>query len=341
MNKISGNQMKKLILALLSIPILAIAQEVTFSGYGATGYKFFDRNSLNDYNQEAYFEGKFQADLDYGDYIEAQLDFRGNSTDNSVNFREFSVKFEYWEKLTLKFGNIKKPFGYEYLVNRDELIQIDRSFNTDRIAELGYGGRAVSLMGYYKFDEDDISFPISYYLSLFRDNAFRSGVVARFGYHFDDDFALAANYMFQNKGGEEKINTHGAGIDFSVDKKDINGYVEFFYVQDPDEGIRRRLQKRDEIVYSAGAKLFLGYKFDFDNSNIKNIEPFILAGYFLPNTDIPESHVIQSVIGTNVYLEDNVRIRLNGDARFTKNQFNSEYTTENSRVIFEVQVRFD
>ncbi len=333
--------MKKIILALILIPALAFAQEVTFSGYGATGYKFFDRNSLNDYNQETYFEGKLQADLDYGKHIEAQLDLRGNSTDNSVNFREFSVKFEYWEKLTLKLGNIKKPFGYEYLTNRDELIQIDRSFNTNRIGELGYGDRAVSLTGYYKFDEDDMSFPISYYLSLFRDNAFRSGVVARFGYHFDDDFALAANYMFQNKGGEEKINTHGIGMDFSVDKKDINGHVEFFYVQDPDEGIRRRLQNRDEIVYSAGAKIFTGYKFDIDDSAIDDIEPFILAGYFLPDVDLSSSHVIQSVVGVNVYLDDDVRIRLNGDARFTKNQFNTEYTTEDSRVIFELQVRFD
>ena len=138
--------MRNKIFLLLIFTIGICAQELTFSGYGATGFRFFNRNSLNDFNQETYFEGKLQADLDYGKNIEAQLDLRGNSTDNSVNFREFSVKFEYWKKLTLKIGNIKKPFGYEYLTNRDELIQIDRSLNTNRIAEFGYGDRAISLM---------------------------------------------------------------------------------------------------------------------------------------------------------------------------------------------------
>ena len=71
-----------------------LSQNVSFSGYGAAGLKMYDRNRLNDYNQETYFEGKLQADIKYNDHIKAQLDLRGNSTDNSVNFREFSIKID-------------------------------------------------------------------------------------------------------------------------------------------------------------------------------------------------------------------------------------------------------
>lgn len=334
--------MKKIILyfAVFFFPITLLSQEVSFSGYGAAGLKMYDRNRLNDHNQESYYEGKLQADIKYNDYLEAQLDFRGNSTDNSVNFREFSLKIEYWKHFALKIGNIKKPFGYEYLVNRDELIPVDRSLNTSRIGELGYGERAVSVMGYYKFDEDDMDFPYSYYVSIFRDNSYRSGVVARVAYHFDDDYSLAANYMFQNQGGDERINTNGFGLDFSIDKKRINGNAEVFYVQDPYEGIRRRLQNRGEEVYSAGAKLMGGYKIDIDNSIFKDIEPLLVLGYFVPDFDNKDNHVFQTVIGANIYFDDDVRLRLNGDLRMTKNEFNDDYTTEESRGILEIQVRF-
>ncbi len=327
-------------LIIFLVPIVLSAQEISFSGYGAAGIKMYDRNRLNDYNQESYYEGKLQADIEYNEYLEAQLDFRGNSTDNSVNFREFSLKIEYWKHFALKIGNIKKPFGYEYLVNREELIPVDRSLNTDRIAELGYGERAVSIMGYYKFDDDDMEFPYSYYISIFRDNSFRSGVVTRLAYHFDDDYSLAINYMFQNQGGDERINTNGFGVDFSVDKKRINGNIEAFYVQDPYEGIRRRLQNRDEEVYAAGVKIMGGYKIDIDNSIFEDVEPLLILGYFVPDFENTDNHVLQAVIGTNVYFDDDVRLRLNGDLRMTKNEFNEDYTTEESRFILEVQVSF-
>jgi len=334
--------MKRTVLyfAIFCFPLLLLSQDISFSGYGATGFKMYNRNRLNDYNQETYYEGKLQADIKYNKHLDAQLDLRGNSTDNSVNFREFSLKIDYWKHFALKVGNIKKPFGYEYLVNRDELIPVDRSLNTNRISELGYGERAVSIMGYYKFDEDDMGFPYSYYVSVFRDNSYRSGVVTRFAYHFDDDYSLAANYMYQNQGGDEKINSNGFGLDFSVDKKRINGNVEVVYVQDPYEGIRRRLQNREEKVYSAGVKLMGGYKIDMDDSIFEDIEPLFILGYFVPDFDNQDNHILQAVIGANIYFDKKVRLRLNGDLRMTKNEFNEDYTTEESRGILEVQVRF-
>ena len=145
------------------------SQEIEFSGWGATGLKVYDRNVLRGYSQEMFYEGKLQTEIEYNDEIEAQLDFRGNSIDNSLEFREFSVKFKYSEKLRWKIGNIKKPFGYEQSVNKEQLISADRSYVYNNIADLGYGGRIISVMAYYNYSDKREDFPYSYYLSIFKD----------------------------------------------------------------------------------------------------------------------------------------------------------------------------
>ncbi len=316
------------------------AQKVEFSGYGAAGYVFYNRNILNDYNQETYYEGKLQADIEFNKKIDAQLDLRGNSTDNSVNFREFSAKFDYFKYLKFKIGNIKKPFSFEYLESREDLAPVNRSFAQNKIEELGYGGRSVSIMGYYNYSDKRPEMPISYYVSLFRNNNLFSGLVTRFGYHFNDDYALTANFQYQQKGGENKISTKGFGLDFVINKKDFDVFAEAFLVEDPFESIIRKLQNRDKKVYAGGAKLQTVVGFDVDGEVVKEIEPLILVSYYLPDVDVHGDHVIQTLFGVNVYLNDDVRFRLNADLRLTKNQFNDDYTTKESRGIFELQVKF-
>jgi hypothetical protein len=272
--------------------------------------------------------------------IEAQLDLRGNSTDNSVNFREFSAKLEFFKYLKFKIGNTKKPFGYQYLMQREELIAVSRSLIVVRISELGYGGRSVSIMGYYKYSKKRPELPISYYISLFRNNSLFAGIVSRFVYHFNDDLSLGGNYLFQQKGGEDKILTHGFGIDFAVDKKRYNTIFEIFYVQDPIEGVIRKLQGKDEVVFSTGAALTTAYNFKIDAEIIKGLEPLIMLSYFVPDIDATENHVVQSLLGLNIYCHKDVRFRINGDLRLTKNQYNDDYSTKESRGILEFQVRF-
>jgi len=102
--------------------------DYSFSGYGAAGFRVHDRNQLRKYNQEVYYEGKLQFNYSVNKDIEAQLDLRGNSDDNRIILREFSVKFEYIKQLKFKIGNIKKPFGSEELLEREEMTTIDRSY---------------------------------------------------------------------------------------------------------------------------------------------------------------------------------------------------------------------
>jgi hypothetical protein len=341
-----------LFLPFIVVVQLVSAQDVKFSGYGATGVVFYDRDILSEYNQETYYAGKLQADIKFRDEIEAQLDIRGNSTDNSMNFREFSVKFEYTEKLCFKIGNIKRPFGYEQIMKRDELVTVDRSVAQNSITNLGYGGRSVSIMAYYNYSEKRPDFPFSYFASIFKDNALTTGAALRGMYFFDDDYAFGASYMFQNRGGWRNINAHGLGLDLLTQKKKIFALLELFYVQDPVRGLQILEQEKsreeaglpplndDEFIYTAGAKVITAIEFEIDGDVIKKIEPVVLIGYYQPDVNIGGRHVVQTVIGSNLYFHNKVRARLNGDIRLTRNQFSTEYTTDESRVIFELQVRF-
>lgn len=338
------NMMKKsnfLLLVLFSLFTITLnAQDIDFSGWGAGGYKFFARNQLNGYNQESYYAGKIQFDFEYNKKIEAQLDLRGNSVDKSIVLREFSTKFKYLKKFRIKFGNTKRPFGYQYIeLNREELMTIERSIPVQRQKELGFGGRSFSLMGYYKYSAKRPEFPYSYYLSLFADNSLNQGFSGRFGYHFGSS-AIAANLLYQNRGGDEPISTTGYGIDYSFESKDMRGLFEISYTGNPTLGVIYRLGNKDEKVNSLGATLGGSYFFNLDHEVVKKLEPVLLFSYYSKDASNSDDHIIQSVIGLNIYFHKNVLARINGDIRLTKNEFNENYTTNESRGIFELLVRF-
>lgn len=316
------------------------AQKINWSGYGAVGYKYYNRNILNHYNQETYYEGKIQADIEFSKKIEGQLDLRGNSVDNSMKLREATIKLELSDYLNLKIGNIKKPFGYEYLVNEEDLIPIERSYIQESLAEYGYGGRAVSLMVYHKYSDKHPEFPFSYYFSIFRDNTLFTGIVSRFEYHLDN-FGIGVNYMFENKGGDYPISTHGFGGGLFMEDNKFNSSLELFLVQDPYESNRRKLMGEDEKVFSFGGKISASYFFDMDEEFLKGIEPVVLLGTFTPDTDVTDNQVIQLVAGANFYLHKKVRARINADLRLTKNQYNDDYSTQDSRVNLQVQMMFE
>lgn len=328
------------LILLLIATTVNYAQKIKWSGYGAVGYKYYNRLVLNHYNQETYYEGKIQADIEFSKKIEGQLDLRGNSVDNSMKLREATIKLEISDYLNLKVGNIKKPFGYEYLVNEEELISIERSYVQERNAELGYGGRAVSIMAYHKYSDKHPEFPFSYYLSIFRDNTLFTGIVSRFEYHLDQ-FGIGLNYMFENKGGDYKISTHGFGGGIFTESNDLNTSMELFLVQDPFESNRRKLQGNDEKVFSFGGKISASYFFEMNEEFLKGIEPVIMLSSFTPDTDATDDHVIQLVTGANFYLHKQVRARINGDLRLTKNQYNSDYSTQDSRLNLQIQMTFE
>lgn len=328
------------LLTLLSIPGFLFSQpEIEFTGYGATGFRFYDRNRLREINQEVYYEGKFQTEIKINKDLETQLDFRGNSEDNTVVLREFSIKSEHLELLNFEVGNIKKPFGLEQLISNEDLSTIDESYMLRTIEDFGYGGRSVSLMGYYKYNKKKREdFPYSYYVSLFKDNSLNSGLVSRFSYH-NNNFRYSVNYLFQHKGGEQWIDTYGFGADIQYENGKFFSSLEANLVQDPVESVIRRIAYSGEKVFAGGVNLTTALAFDA-GSIIKSIEPVILLGFYSPDTGSPEYHTIQTITGVNLYLHKDVRVRLNGDVIFKKNRYNNKYSTIGSKFIIEFQARF-
>jgi len=60
------------------------AQEIKINGYGNLGYVFYNRNISPNINQEAYYEGKLKALINFNDKIEGQFFIKGESAKNSM-----------------------------------------------------------------------------------------------------------------------------------------------------------------------------------------------------------------------------------------------------------------
>ncbi|CAG1020389.1 hypothetical protein DOJK_00299 [Patescibacteria group bacterium] len=332
--------MNKIFLSLLLFTSIISAQEIKFSGYGATGYIHYNHEIVGENNQKTYFEGKFQADYKVSKYIDAQLDFRGNSADNSVRLREFSAKFEYSKDFQVRVGMLKKPFGFENLYDTEELPMVDHSYTADRLSELGYSGRSVSLMVYRKHDVDDPEdIPMTYYVSVYKDNSQYYGGIVRYQYHFPL-LNIGFSYERMQRSYNGEIGCNGFAIDISRFGERSLVDLELSYVQDPIEGLRRRKIGLDETVYSFGGRLITSYTFEIKKMVVKSLEPVITLGIFRPDVQIPGEQVIQSMIGLNIYFNKDARLMLNADLRFSKNRASSVYSSDLSFYVAQLMVAF-
>jgi hypothetical protein len=342
-----------IITIIVSVNIAVSGEDIKFTGYGAAGYLFIDRSPLTDYTQPTYYMGKLQVEIEFNDQIEAQLDFRGNSVTDNITFREFSLKFKYMDHMRFKVGNIKRPFGNEYMESRENLLTVNRSVLHNNLSLKGYSVRSVSVMAYYNYTKKRPDFPYTYAISFFKDNSFGIGMGLRGLYHFAK-FGFGLIYSFQRISGNYPITVHGFGIEGNYSDKGSRLNIGLVYVQDPlrgkeilaankarrEEGILQ--SDEDEVVYSAGAIISGAIKFDTDAKVIKIIEPLFLFSFYLPESQHMDNHVIQGILGANFYFTEKVRIRLNTDLRLTKSEHDQagKYATDESRVIAEVHVRF-
>lgn len=226
------------------------------------------------------------------------------------------------------------------MTNRDELIPVNRSNAQNQIELLGYGGRQISLMGYYKYDDDKPDFPYSYYIYLFRNNTSTDGLFFRGGYHWGDA-ALSLNFAYQRYSAEDNINTAGFGLDFALEKKRYTFHAGLFYLDNPFAIPFEGIHLREETIYASGGNVMFGYRFKYDAEFMKMVEPFLLFSFYVPDLDATDNHQLQVLAGCNLYIEKDVRLRLNTDLRLLKNEFIDKYSTRGSLVILELQVRFE
>jgi len=341
-----------LIFSICSNEVIA-KEKVDFSGWGAAGYMIIDRNPLTDSNQPTYYLGKLQADIEITDEIEAQLDLRGNSFTNNITFREFSAKFKYMKHLRFKMGNIKRPFGQEYMENREDLSTINRSVVQRNLSLMGYSRRSVSIMAYYNYSKKRLDFPYSFAFSIFKDNSLGSGFGLRGLYHIVN-LSFGINYLYQNIGGNYPISAHGFEVEGMYKWSNSSLSAAIVYARDPNrsreiltvietaEEEDMPLTEENSEIYSAGIVTMGTYAFDLDAVVIKKIEPLILFSLFIPNSQVADNHIIQALLGVNFYFHKKVRIRINADLRLTKTEYDEsgKYATNESNAILELQVRF-
>lgn len=328
-----------LLIILILIPLFNLSPQVKFTGYGSTGIHLFERPLAIGASQEVYFEGKFQADIKVNKDIEAQLDFRGSSDDESVTLREFSAKFEYWERMKIEIGHLKQPFGIEQTISSEDLELVEESFINERVSDFGYAVRSVSVIVYSKFKDEYKSFPFSYYFSLFKNNSLTSGVYARMSYH-KNDFIYSLNYAFHSIGGDYPFKANAFTGDITFNPKDTRITLEGFYVKNTEAVRERIVLNGEEDIFAAGAKFLAAKIFGIEGKYIKGLEPVFLIGYFIPDFNEKDFHTLQFMPGLNIYFHDDVRLRFNYNRLLTKNRFNSEYSSLNSFGVIDLQVRF-
>lgn len=313
--------------------------QVKFTGFGATGYRVIDRDILRGYNQRAYYEAKVQAEIKVNKKIEAQIDIRGDSEDHSVILREVSAKLEYWDRTRIKVGNLRIPFGLEQMIPREEYVAIERSHLHRQLSGLGYGGRAVSIWIDHRYSKKEEGLPFSIYASLYKNNSLTTGLASRVSYH-RQDLTCSVGGLIQHRGGDEQIDAGGVFADLSYNDGRQTASIEIFYVADPVEGIRRRIAGGGASARAAGAKALGSIEFKTGGEVVEKIEPFLLLGSYVPDVDETRAHTLQSNLGVNVYLDKEVRIRLNADLLFTKHEIATGYSTHDSRYTLELQVRY-
>ena len=141
--------------------------------------------------------------------------------------------------------------------------------------------------------------------------------------------------MFLSK--SEIIDIDVFGVELDVVYRGYNFYssLELSCFQDPNEGIIQMQQKKGKI-FASGIKLTSALCFDIDNRIIKKIEPLILIGYYTPDIKKIKSRTSQLVIGTDLYFSKKVKFRINGDLLLTKNEYNFDFSTYDSRVTAEI-----
>ena len=331
----------------LCLCTLGLSDDITFSGFGSTGYIIYNRSIVKGFANESFYEGKLQADIKINKDIEGQLDFRGHSADRVVELREFSVKLKHYTYFKFKIGNIKLPFGYEQLTNRELLPTIERSNLHEQISNLGYGGRSFGLMTYYKYSEKRADFPFSYYMNIYRDNSLRGGLVARGAWH-TGNLIFALNYQYQRLGGNNTLSSNGLASDIVLVTEKAEFMAAMVYFLDPNVSLQHRLQnnegtnpeKQEEYIYGSGLKFRASWRFDVDTKMIHMIEPLYLFSVYFPDMDNSDGHELQHLIGVNFYFSKKARFRLQGDLRYDKTPFSDAYNIQASRFTVDVQIRF-
>ncbi|MBI3004778.1 MAG: hypothetical protein HYY49_05115 [Ignavibacteriales bacterium] len=340
MNKFSYRLRMIVIASVLVSCNLRSQKKVSYDGYVSTGVKIEYKGFA-----ESFYRAKIQLEVKINDFIEAQADLRGQSGSREVELREVSGEFRYWNKTRLKVGNLKKRFGMEELVAREQLYTVQRSLINRHISPMGYVGRDVGVQLYKKWmDGDNDNY--SYYAGISYNESRAFGANGRISVHDVLGFShLGLDAVYAKLKGElifgDPLDAFAVSADMS---KKIGQYVseaEIFIGKDPLQTKISGFVGDRRSVYFGAVRTLHVYRVDLDEKTVKAIEPVILLSFLAPDTRDVDVNQLQMLIGFNIYFDEDVRLLVNGDLILSNSRFNKDdrfYT--GSTVIAELQFRW-
>jgi hypothetical protein len=322
----------------------AFAQKtVSYDGYTSLDASYKHKDDF----PEFYTKAKLEFNFKLTPSLETQIDIRGNSQSSTIQLKEVHASVDLPTNMVLRFGNIKKPLSIEELTSREDLYHIDVSQINEFLAPLGYLGRDPGVQVYKKHENSSklyypragISYNQSGLLGI-------NGRITR-GFFNAGYIGIDAIYQFCTIRSAVlpeyyPVHSYVMGLDFSKEGQCWYHELEGFYGLDPIETQLNEISGQTQSVHFIAAKWLSAYHSKLGSSIIKAVEPLVLCSILCPDIQYVDANRIELLAGINIYLDEEVIIRFNGDLILTTNKYNTEDRVigANSKVIFESIIKW-
>ena len=291
--------------------------------------------------KELYVQGfvrsKLEFKLDLNKRTEVELDIRAYSDQEQIELHEASVEYEISKSLEVAFGQLKKGFGKEEMTSRENLKLIQRSFVNRYLSPFGYVSRDPGIHVKWENKEEEIL------AGIFYNNSHNLTLMTRYikrnilGFN-----SIGAGLHIVRHFNQKALdNSYAASLDFSRRLGEWDNDLELFFGTDPQKSSLNNIAGIDEDVNFFAVKLKSAYKFVYDNTILRGIEPIMLLGMIVPDTENFDVNKYQFLIGLNIYIDDDIRFMINGDLILSNNKMDkNERTLFGSNAMAQLQVRW-
>lgn len=327
------NKFRTIFLSYLLLITISFAQDkVKYDGYAEVGAQ----GKYKQIRVESFYRAKLEVSFDVTKKTEVQLDMRGNSEDENIEFHQILIKYDVVPGVKIKFGNIKKRYGLEEKTSREKLQVMNHSLVNSYLSTLGYASSDNGLQVILENDDREFTGGVYYNES---DNA---TVIADFtekDFIGLDEAGINLNYI--HFGVEDIENGFTGNIYADYKHKHWENSLEVFYGFNPVETVYLRRSKDAGSVKFMAVKAMCSYEFKFDNEFVTGIEPVIQGCILIPDDGITKVKKTQLLMGANIYFDKKIRLMINGDMIVSNNRTNPDesYLT-GSNVVVQVQVRW-
>lgn len=315
--------------------------KVSYDGYIAMDARYEHGEKY----AELYTKMKLEIKLDLTQYIKTEIDIRGNSNDPDIELKEVHALLKYDPKCRIKVGNIKKCFGIEELISQEDLYTIEEGQITKYISPFGYVGRDPGIQVYRKYKGEGS--PYSYYLGASCNQSANAALNGRISYHsLFGSWCIGFDGVYQRSSHrpekEYPPNIYAMSIDLSWHTGSLYTDLEAFWGQDPIETQLNEFRGDNKDVLFSAVKWLLAYHWDTNKTVVKGVEPLFLSSILVPDTKYMAANRIELLLGVNIYLDKDVRLRLNGDLILSTNKYNTHDRTvaAGSKIVSELQLKW-